>query len=151
MSYGYHVLAGVQSEAEQKSFLYDSRKGLEVVLFDLTDPATLVNLIYRWGFLQTYIAQNIYTNKHYGIKVYVHYTTYIHTYIHRMLYKSVSIAYVGCGRSKGILIESWQVLLSTYQVRMTSLYHIHTVHTHTCMHTYKKLAAYLYFAFVFVK
>ena len=47
MSYGYHVLAGVQSEAEQKSFLYDSRKGLEVVLFDLTDPATLVNLIYR--------------------------------------------------------------------------------------------------------
>ena len=60
----------------------------------------------------------------------------------RMLYESVFIAYVGCGRSKGILIESWQVLLSTYQVRMTSLYHIHT-----CIYTKKLLCTYILLSF----
>lgn len=44
---GYHVLLGVKSEDERKTFAYDQRKGLETILFDIGDPVTLVNVIYR--------------------------------------------------------------------------------------------------------
>lgn len=44
---GYHVLVGAKSEEEKRSFAFESRKGLEVILFDVAEPATLVALIYR--------------------------------------------------------------------------------------------------------
>lgn len=44
---GYHVLVGVKSEEEKRSFAFESRKGLEVILFDVAEPATLVTLVYR--------------------------------------------------------------------------------------------------------
>lgn len=45
--YGFHVLVGVKSEAELKSFAYESKKGLEPIIFDIADPTTLVNIVYR--------------------------------------------------------------------------------------------------------
>ena len=49
---GLHVLAGVKSEAEKRSFLFASRKGLEPVIFDLTDPALVASVVYRIQQLQ---------------------------------------------------------------------------------------------------
>ena len=45
--HGYHVLVGCKTESEIRSFAFDSRKGLELIKFDLADPATFVTLIYR--------------------------------------------------------------------------------------------------------
>ena len=45
--HGYHVLVGAKSEAEIRSFAFDSRKGLEPILFDITNPSTFVSLIFR--------------------------------------------------------------------------------------------------------
>jgi hypothetical protein len=44
---GYHVLVGVKSEEEKRSFVFESRKGLEVIIFDVADPTTLVKVVYR--------------------------------------------------------------------------------------------------------
>lgn len=44
---GYHVLVGVKSEDEKRSFAFESRKGLEIILYDIADPSTLANLVYR--------------------------------------------------------------------------------------------------------
>ena len=49
---GLHVLAGVKSEAEKRSFLFASRKGLEPIVFDLTDPALVASTVYRIRQLQ---------------------------------------------------------------------------------------------------
>lgn len=46
-TYGYHVLIGVKSEAEKKSFLYENGKGIESIVFDIADPATLPAVVYR--------------------------------------------------------------------------------------------------------
>lgn len=45
--HGYHVLVGCKTDAEIRSFAYDTRKGLELIKFDIADPATFVTLIYR--------------------------------------------------------------------------------------------------------
>ena len=46
---GFHVLAGVKTESQRRSFVYDvaSRKGLEPVVVDISDPAQLADLLYR--------------------------------------------------------------------------------------------------------
>jgi NAD(P)-dependent dehydrogenase (short-subunit alcohol dehydrogenase family) len=44
---GIHVLAGVKSDAEIRSFAFDARKGLEPIKFDISDPATLADAVYR--------------------------------------------------------------------------------------------------------
>jgi hypothetical protein len=44
---GYHVLVGAKTDAEIRSFAFDSRKGLELIKFDITSPATFVDLVYR--------------------------------------------------------------------------------------------------------
>ena len=38
---------GVKTEAEKRSFIFDSRKGLEPILFDISDPTLLANVVYR--------------------------------------------------------------------------------------------------------
>lgn len=45
--HGYHVLVGCKSDAEIRSFAFDSRKGLELIKFDIANPATFVTLVYR--------------------------------------------------------------------------------------------------------
>eukprot|EP00601_Ochromonadales_sp_CCMP2298_P014186 CAMPEP_0173236996 /NCGR_PEP_ID=MMETSP1142-20121109/11782_1 /TAXON_ID=483371 /ORGANISM="non described non described, Strain CCMP2298" /LENGTH=260 /DNA_ID=CAMNT_0014167591 /DNA_START=142 /DNA_END=921 /DNA_ORIENTATION=- len=45
--HGFHVLVGVRSTAELRSFAFEARKGLEPVLFDLTQPATFADIVYR--------------------------------------------------------------------------------------------------------
>lgn len=45
--HGYHVLVGCKTEAEIRSFAFDSRKGLELIKFDIANPATFVTLVYR--------------------------------------------------------------------------------------------------------
>ena len=44
---GVHVLAGVRTDAEKRSFLFETRKGFEPVVFDPTDPATVAATVYR--------------------------------------------------------------------------------------------------------
>lgn len=46
---GFHVLAGVKTEAQRRSFVYDvaGRKGLEPVVTDISDPSQLAALLYR--------------------------------------------------------------------------------------------------------
>lgn len=44
---GVHVLAGVRTDAEKRSFLFETRKGLEPVVFDPSDPATVAATVYR--------------------------------------------------------------------------------------------------------
>jgi len=46
---GFHVLAGVKTESQRRSFVYDvaSRKGLEPVVVDISDPGQLADLLYR--------------------------------------------------------------------------------------------------------
>ena len=50
---GVHVLAGVKTEAEKRSFLFASRKGLETILFDISDPALVASTVYRIQQLQS--------------------------------------------------------------------------------------------------
>lgn len=45
--FGFHVLIGVKDKAERRSFLYSMRKGVELIDFDMADPSTYPNLIYR--------------------------------------------------------------------------------------------------------
>lgn len=45
--HGYHVLVGCKTDAEIRSFAFDSRKGLEMIKFDIANPATFVTLVYR--------------------------------------------------------------------------------------------------------
>ena len=45
--YGLHVLAGVRTESEARSFIYDTRKGLEPIVLDLSQPVQLARLLYR--------------------------------------------------------------------------------------------------------
>jgi len=44
---GYYVLVGVATPLERKSFTYLQRKGLELVHFDLLDPTTYPDVVYR--------------------------------------------------------------------------------------------------------
>lgn len=46
---GFHVLAGVKTESQKKSFIYDVayRKGLEPIVVDISDPPQLAELLYR--------------------------------------------------------------------------------------------------------
>ena len=37
----------MKTEAEKKSFAFDSRKGLEPIIFDFFDPNTLMAVVYR--------------------------------------------------------------------------------------------------------
>ena len=43
----YLLELGVKTEAEKRSFIFDSRKGLEPILFDISDPTLLANVVYR--------------------------------------------------------------------------------------------------------
>ena len=43
----FFICLGVKTEAEKKSFLFDSRKGLEPIIFDFFDPNTLLAVVYR--------------------------------------------------------------------------------------------------------
>jgi hypothetical protein len=52
-SYGFHVLVGVKTNAEVRSFAYESRKGLEPLIFDIQDPTTFVPLIYKLRKIET--------------------------------------------------------------------------------------------------
>lgn len=45
--HGYHVLVGCKTEAEIRSFAFDSRKGMEMIKFDVSSPETYIPLIYR--------------------------------------------------------------------------------------------------------
>lgn len=45
--YGYQVLVGVKDKVERRSYLYSLRKGIELIDFDVADPATYPPLIYR--------------------------------------------------------------------------------------------------------
>ena len=38
---------GVKTEAEKKSFAFDSMKGFEPIIFDFFDPNTLLAVVYR--------------------------------------------------------------------------------------------------------
>ena len=40
-------LAGVKTDGEMRSFIFDSRKGLEPILFDYSDQNTLLNVVNR--------------------------------------------------------------------------------------------------------
>lgn len=44
---GVHVLAGVRSNAEMKSFSFDRHKGIETIIFDVNEPVTFSNVLYR--------------------------------------------------------------------------------------------------------
>ena len=57
---GVHVLAGVKSEAEKRSFAFETRKGLEPILFDLTDPASVANTVYRIKQIRTELGRTFY-------------------------------------------------------------------------------------------
>jgi hypothetical protein len=46
-SHGYHILVGVRNKRERNSFSYAMRKGVELIDFDMGDPATYVDLVYR--------------------------------------------------------------------------------------------------------
>ena len=46
-SLGLHVLAGVKTDYEAKSFSFDERKGLETIIMDINEPATVANALYR--------------------------------------------------------------------------------------------------------
>ena len=45
--HGYHVLVGCKTDAEIRSFAFDSRKGMEMIKFDISSPETYIPLIYR--------------------------------------------------------------------------------------------------------
>jgi len=45
--HGFHVLVGCKTEAEIRSFAFDSRKGMEMIKFDVSSPETYIPLIYR--------------------------------------------------------------------------------------------------------
>ena len=49
------MLVGVKSEDERNTFMYESQKGIETIVFDIADPTTLVQVIYRLR----YIAKNM--------------------------------------------------------------------------------------------
>ena len=40
-------LPGVKTDGEMRSFIFDSRKGLEPILFDYSDQNTLLNVVNR--------------------------------------------------------------------------------------------------------
>lgn len=40
-------LAGVKTDGEMRSFIFDSRKGLEPILFDHSDQNTLLKVVNR--------------------------------------------------------------------------------------------------------
>ncbi len=44
---GFHVVVGASSKAEQRSFAYLARKGLEIIPFNLYDPSTYPDAVYR--------------------------------------------------------------------------------------------------------
>ena len=46
-NFAYLLELGVKTEAEKRSFIFDSRKGLEPILFDISDPTLLANVVYR--------------------------------------------------------------------------------------------------------
>ena len=46
-SQGLHVLAGVRTDSEARSFIFEARKGVETVLFDINEPALIAKAIYR--------------------------------------------------------------------------------------------------------
>ena len=45
--HGFHVLVGCKTEAEIRSFAFDSRKGMEMIKFDVSSPETYIPMIYR--------------------------------------------------------------------------------------------------------
>lgn len=49
---GGYALVGVQSDTELRSFALDQRKGLEPILFDVSDPAALIPIVHRLRQLQ---------------------------------------------------------------------------------------------------
>lgn len=44
---GLHVLAGVRSEAEARSFIFERRKGLEPIILDVNEPAQISKVLFR--------------------------------------------------------------------------------------------------------
>lgn len=44
---GYHVVLGVSSESERKSFNYIYNKGLETILFDMKESSHVADVMYR--------------------------------------------------------------------------------------------------------
>jgi hypothetical protein len=45
--FGYHMLIGVRNKKERNSFSYVTQKGVELVNFDMGDPGTYVDMVYR--------------------------------------------------------------------------------------------------------
>ena len=57
---GFHVLAGVRTKAEERSFMYDARKGLEPFRMDLTEPNEIAKLYYRLRFVNAELRRPLY-------------------------------------------------------------------------------------------
>jgi hypothetical protein len=57
---GMHVLAGVRSAAEERSFAYDERKGLEPFQMDLQEPNEVAKLMYRLRFITVEMERPLY-------------------------------------------------------------------------------------------
>lgn len=49
---GYHILVGVKNNMERNSFSYSLGKGLEFIDFNIGDPSTYPDLIYRLRVIQ---------------------------------------------------------------------------------------------------
>ena len=57
---GLHVLAGVRTKAEELSFTYDARKGLEPFLMDVSEPNDVAKLYYRLKFVLAELHRPLY-------------------------------------------------------------------------------------------
>ena len=57
---GLHVLAGVRTKAEERSFTYDARKGLEPFRMDMSEPNDIAKLMYRLRFVAADLQRPLY-------------------------------------------------------------------------------------------
>ena len=44
---GFHVLVGVKSEKDMQDYVYDRVKGIEPIVFDSTEPYSILHAVYR--------------------------------------------------------------------------------------------------------
>jgi len=57
---GLHVLAGVRTKAEERSFTHDARKGLEAIRMDMSEPNDIAKLYYRLRFVAADLQRPLY-------------------------------------------------------------------------------------------
>jgi len=57
---GLHVLAGVRTKAEERSFAHDARKGLEPIRLDMAQPNDIAKLYYRLSFVAAELQRPLY-------------------------------------------------------------------------------------------